>query len=136
MNRFCETIYHHKNGIKWVKSWKIHDEIHGYQRPWWIMVEEVHEGDDENSLQEDKHHMNPQILSRTSKVVTTNSHETLTPWSCWIQNGQQPMCHIWLGELEIMQGLSVHIAICHDTINHHKTWICRSHLEGSFDDFW
>jgi hypothetical protein len=27
-------IHHHQNGIKWVKLWKIHDEIHGDQRPW------------------------------------------------------------------------------------------------------
>ncbi len=47
-----------------------------------IMVEEVHEGDDEDSLHEHKHHMNPQILSQTSKVATINSHKTLIPWSC------------------------------------------------------
>jgi hypothetical protein len=43
------------------------------------MVENVHEGDDEDSLHEDKHHMSPQIPSRTSKVVVTNSENTLTP---------------------------------------------------------
>jgi hypothetical protein len=47
-----------------------------------VMVEEVHEGDDEDSLHEHKHHMSPQIPSQTSKVTATNSHETLTPWSC------------------------------------------------------
>jgi hypothetical protein len=56
------------------------------------MVEEVYEGNDEDSLYEHKHHMNPQILSQTSKVTATNNHETLTPWFCWIQNAQQPMC--------------------------------------------
>jgi hypothetical protein len=47
-----------------------------------VMVEEVHEGDDEDSLHEHKHHMSPQVPSQTSKVVATNSHKTLTPWSC------------------------------------------------------
>jgi hypothetical protein len=47
-----------------------------------IMVEKVHEGDDEDSLQKHKHHMSPQIPSQTSKIAVTNSHETLTPCSC------------------------------------------------------
>jgi hypothetical protein len=53
------------------------------------MAKKIHEGDDEGSLHEHKHHMNPQILSWTSKVMATNSHETLIPWSYWIQNGQK-----------------------------------------------
>jgi hypothetical protein len=56
------------------------------------MVENVHEGDDKDSLHKHKHHVSPQIPSQTSKVVATNSQETLIPWSRWIQNGQQPMC--------------------------------------------
>jgi hypothetical protein len=55
------------------------------QRP--VMVEEIHESDDKDFLHEHKHHMNPQILSQTSKVAATNSHKTLIPWSHWIQNG-------------------------------------------------
>jgi len=51
----------------------------GKQGP--VMVEEVHEVNDEDFLQEHKHHKNPQILSQTSKIVATNSHETPTPWS-------------------------------------------------------
>jgi hypothetical protein len=47
-----------------------------------VMVEEVHEGDGENSLHKHKHHMSPKIPSRTSKVTTTNNPETLIPWSC------------------------------------------------------
>jgi hypothetical protein len=47
-----------------------------------VMVKEVYEGDDKDSLHEHKHHMNPQIPSQISKITTTNSHETLTPWSC------------------------------------------------------
>jgi hypothetical protein len=46
------------------------------------MVEEVHEGNDEDFLQERKHHTNPQIPSQTSKVTAINNHKTLTPWSC------------------------------------------------------
>jgi len=43
------------------------------------MVENVHEGDDEDFLHEHKHHTSPQIPSRTSKVEATNSQKTLTP---------------------------------------------------------
>jgi len=57
-----------------------------------VMAEKVHEGNDKGFLHEHKHHMSPQIRSQTSKVVATNSHETLIPWFCYIQNGQQPMC--------------------------------------------
>ncbi len=46
-----------------------------------VMAEEVHEGNDEFFLHKHKHHMSPKIPSQTSKVATTNSHETLTPWS-------------------------------------------------------
>jgi hypothetical protein len=46
------------------------------------MAEEIPEGNDEDSLHEHKHHMNPQIPSQTSKVVVTNIHKTLIPWSC------------------------------------------------------
>jgi len=46
------------------------------------MVEKIHEGNNEIFLHEHKHHMNLQILSRTSKVAGTNNDETLTPWSC------------------------------------------------------
>jgi hypothetical protein len=46
------------------------------------MAEEVHEGDDEDSLHEHKHHMSSQILSQTSKVEATNSHKTPIPWFC------------------------------------------------------
>jgi hypothetical protein len=46
------------------------------------MVEEVHEGDDEDSLHEHKHHMSPQIPSQTSKIAATNNHETLIQWFC------------------------------------------------------
>jgi hypothetical protein len=53
-----------------------------------VMAEEVHEGNYKDSLHEHKHHMNSQIPSQTSKIVTINNHETLTPWSYWIQNGQ------------------------------------------------
>jgi hypothetical protein len=59
-----------------------------------IMTKEVHEGDDENYLHKHKHHMTPQIPSWTSKVVANNNYETLIPWSYWIQNGQQPKCHV------------------------------------------
>jgi hypothetical protein len=47
-----------------------------------VVVEEVHEGDDEDFLHKHKHHMSPQIPSQISKVVAINSHETLTPWFC------------------------------------------------------
>jgi hypothetical protein len=47
-----------------------------------VMAKKVHEGDDEDSLHEHKHHMNPQIPSQTSKVVATNNRKTLTPWFC------------------------------------------------------
>jgi ABC-type polysaccharide/polyol phosphate transport system ATPase subunit len=47
-----------------------------------IMVEEVDESDDEDFSHKHKHHMKPQIPSRTSKVLATHSHKTLTPWSC------------------------------------------------------
>ncbi len=43
-----------------------------------VMVEEVHEGDDKDFLHEHKHHKNPQIISRTFKVVATNNHKTPT----------------------------------------------------------
>jgi hypothetical protein len=46
------------------------------------MVEEVHEGNDEDFLHKHKHHMNPKIPLQTSKVMATNIHETLTPWFC------------------------------------------------------
>jgi hypothetical protein len=46
-----------------------------------IMAEKVHEGSDEDYLHKHKHHMISQVPSRTSKVMATNSHETLTPWS-------------------------------------------------------
>jgi hypothetical protein len=46
------------------------------------MDENFHEGDDKDFLHEHKHHMSPQILSQSFKVVATNNHETLTPWSC------------------------------------------------------
>jgi hypothetical protein len=46
-----------------------------------VMAKEVHEGNDKDSLHEHKHHMSSQIPSQTSKIVTTNNHETLTPWS-------------------------------------------------------
>jgi hypothetical protein len=46
------------------------------------MAKEFHDGNDENSLHEHKHHMSPKIPSQTSKIAATNSHETLTPWSC------------------------------------------------------
>ncbi len=45
-----------------------------------IMVEEIHEGNDKDFLQEHKHHKNPQILSQTSKVAATNNHKTPTLW--------------------------------------------------------
>jgi hypothetical protein len=45
------------------------------------MVEEVHEGNDEDSLHEHKHHKSPQIPSQTFKVMATNNQDTLTPWS-------------------------------------------------------
>jgi hypothetical protein len=65
-------------GRSMMKSMEIED--HGKQGT--VMVEKIHEGNDEDSLHEHKHHMNPQILSQTSKVMATNSHETLIPWSC------------------------------------------------------
>jgi len=46
------------------------------------MAEKIHDGDNKDFLHEHKHHMNLQILSRTSKIAATNSDETLTPWSC------------------------------------------------------
>jgi hypothetical protein len=46
------------------------------------MAEEVHEGNDKDFLYQHKHHMISQIPSQTSKVGATNSHGTLTPWSC------------------------------------------------------
>jgi hypothetical protein len=30
------------------------------------------------------------------------------------------MCRLWLGELEVVQGLPIRITIHHDTIDHHK----------------
>jgi hypothetical protein len=46
-----------------------------------IMAKEVHEGNGEDYLHKHKHHMISQVASRTSKVMATNSHETLIPWS-------------------------------------------------------
>jgi len=40
------------------------------------MAKKVHEGDDEDYLHNHKHHMTPQIPSRTSKLVAINIHET------------------------------------------------------------
>ncbi len=51
-----------------------------------VMVEGDREGDDEISLLEHKHRKIWQFFSYTSKVVTTNNFETLTPWFYWIQN--------------------------------------------------
>jgi hypothetical protein len=61
-----------------MKSMEIKDHgMHGL-----VMVERDHEGDDENSLLEHKHHKSQQTLLDTSKTVATNSFETLSPWSC------------------------------------------------------
>jgi hypothetical protein len=58
-----------------------------------VMVEGNHEGDDEDSLFEHKHHKIWQTLSHTSKAMAIDNLKTLTPWFCWIQNGLQPKHH-------------------------------------------
>jgi len=60
-----------------------------------------HEGNDEDSLFKHKHYKIQQTPSHTSKVVATNNLKTLTPWSCWIQNGLQPKHCAYLIKLEI-----------------------------------
>jgi len=39
---------------------------------------------------------------------STNNLNILIPWSCWIQNGLHPTCHVCLGELGVIQGHQVH----------------------------
>jgi hypothetical protein len=46
------------------------------------MVEGDYKGNDVEFLVEHKHCKIRQTPSHTSKVVTTNNLETLTPWSC------------------------------------------------------
>jgi hypothetical protein len=46
------------------------------------MVEKNREGNDKDSLFEQKHYKIQQTFSHTSKAMATNSLETLTPWSC------------------------------------------------------
>jgi hypothetical protein len=47
-----------------------------------VIVEGIHEGDDEDYLLEHKHCKIQQIPSHISKIMATNSLKTLTPWSC------------------------------------------------------
>jgi hypothetical protein len=51
------------------------------------MVEEDHEGDDEEFLLKHKHCKIQQKFSHTSTIVAINNLATLTPWSYGIQNG-------------------------------------------------
>jgi hypothetical protein len=51
------------------------------------MVEGNHEGNDVNSLFDQKHCKIRQNLSHASKDVATHNIETLIPWSYKIQNG-------------------------------------------------
>jgi hypothetical protein len=51
------------------------------------MVEEDHEGDDEEFLLKHKHCKIQQKISHTSIIVAINNLATLIPWSYGIQNG-------------------------------------------------
>ncbi len=85
------------------------------------MVEEDHEGDDEEFLLKHKHCKIQQKFSHTSTIVAINNLATLTPWSYGIQNGMQPKYHAQLGKLEIVQGHHEHTKNHHNITNHLET---------------
>jgi hypothetical protein len=63
------------------------------------LVERDYEGNDKDSLLEDKHHKIQQSPSHTSKIVATNNFETLSPWS-----NLSPKHRAQLRKLEITKG--------------------------------